>query len=121
MDDLYQEIILDHARSPHNKGVLKDATHTIKGSNASCGDSVQMQFVVKDGVVTDLKWQGDGCAISTASTSLISDLVIEKSIAEAKAITERDLMDEMGLERVLPTREKCLMLPLRILAKLEEK
>jgi nitrogen fixation NifU-like protein len=81
MDDLYQEIILDHARSPHNKGVLKVATHTIKGSIASCGDSVQMQLVVNVGVVSDLIWQGDGCAISTASTILISDLLIEKSIS----------------------------------------
>jgi len=121
MDDLYHEIILDHAREPRNKGVIEHATLTIKGTNASCGDSIEMQFVITDGKITDLKWSGDGCAISTASTSIASELVMGKSVKEAKNLSEEVLMAEMGLTRLLPTREKCLLLPLRVLAKLEEK
>lgn len=119
MDDLYREIILDHAHNPRNFGQLDHPTQVEKDANASCGDMVEMQFLVEKGKIIDVKWRGVGCAISTASASLISELVIEKSVKEAKKLTQKQLMDKMGLKEILPTREKCLLLPLRILAKLE--
>ncbi|HKY74141.1 MAG TPA: SUF system NifU family Fe-S cluster assembly protein [Patescibacteria group bacterium] len=115
MSDLYQEVILDHAQHPHNFGSLEHPTHTIKDANASCGDMVEMYLVVKNGKITDVKWRGIGCAISTASASMVSDLIKGKSIASAKALTKEKLMKEMGLDEILPTREKCLVLPLRVL------
>lgn len=115
MSDLYQEVILDHAQHPHNFGSLEHPTYTIKDANASCGDMVEMYLIVKDGKITDVKWRGIGCAISTASASMVSDLIKGKTPTAAKKMTKEYLMSEMGLDTILPTREKCLMLPLRVL------
>lgn len=121
MDDLYREIVLDHASSPRNFGKLEHPTHTIKATNASCGDAFEMQFLVEKGKIAEVGWHGVGCAISTASTSLLSELVLGKTVKEAKKITAKTMLAEMGLTKILPTREKCLALPVRILSNLEEK
>lgn len=117
-DDLYQAVILDHVDHPRNFGVLKHPTHTMREANASCGDMVEVQLHVKNGKIVDVKWRGVGCAISTASMSMLSEMIKGKTIAQVKKITEPQLMKEMGLKEILPTREKCLVLPLKLLQKL---
>jgi nitrogen fixation NifU-like protein len=117
MSDLYQEIILEHAQHPHHFGALDCPTHTAKDANASCGDLVEMQITVKNKKITNVGWRGVGCAISTASASILSDLILGKTIEQAKKIQLQDLLKEIGMDSVLPTREKCVMLPLKVLQK----
>lgn len=118
MSDLYQEIILDHVNKPRNFGVMENPTVTLKEANASCGDMVEMQLSIVKDKILDVKWRGIGCAISTASASMLSEMLIGKTVSQAKKIKKVDLMKEMGLTEILPTREKCLVLSLKLIEKL---
>lgn len=118
MSDLYQEIILEHARHPHHFGELKHPTHSLKGVNASCGDMLELQLVVEKGKIQEIAWKGNGCAISTASSSILSDLIKGKTIEQAKKINIKNLLKEMGLKTIMPIREKCLTLALKTLQSL---
>ena len=87
--ELYQEVILDHSKKPRNFGPLPDATRQADGYNPLCGDRATV-FVRLDGdVVADVKFQGAGCSISTASASMMTESVKGKSRAEAEALFER--------------------------------
>lgn len=86
LTDLYQQVILDHSKSPRNYRVMPDPTCTAQGTNPLCGDQVQV-FLKLDGErIADLSWQGNGCAISRASTSLLTDALKGHTKAEAKAL-----------------------------------
>ena len=75
--DLYRELILDHARSPRHFGVLPGATHSAQGSNPLCGDSLQLYIEMQaDGIINAISFDGNGCAISIASASLMSETVL---------------------------------------------
>jgi nitrogen fixation NifU-like protein len=89
LNDLYQEVILDHNRRPRNFHALADASHLAEGYNPLCGDRLTLYLKVADGVVTDVSFEGAGCAISKASASLMTDAVKGKSIAEAQALFDR--------------------------------
>ncbi|MBT3223840.1 MAG: SUF system NifU family Fe-S cluster assembly protein [Proteobacteria bacterium] len=84
--ELYQEVILDHNRRPRNFRALEDATHSAAGHNPLCGDNVTVSLILTDGVVTDIAFQGSGCAISTASASLLTEAVKGKTEEEIQAI-----------------------------------
>jgi len=86
LDDLYQEVILDHNRSPRNRGRLPDPDREAEGYNPLCGDHVRIYLKVKDNVVTDVTFEGTGCAISTASASMMTESVKGKTLEEAKAL-----------------------------------
>ena len=83
IDQLYQEIILDHYRNPHHKGLRDEYDVEVHHVNPTCGDEVTVRVAVKDGVVTDVSYDGQGCSISQASTSVMTDLVIGRSVDEA--------------------------------------
>ena len=83
---LYQEVILDHSRNPRNFGVLDEADHEAAGNNPLCGDQITLYVNTSDGVVTDISFEGSGCAISTASASLMTEALKGKSVEEAKRI-----------------------------------
>ena len=85
--DLYQEVILDHGRKPRNFRRLEDATETARGDNPMCGDRIEL-FIRRadDGTIADAAFQGRGCAISTASASLMTETVKGKTAEEAKAL-----------------------------------
>ena len=89
LSDLYQEVILDHNRRPRNFHVLDDASHRAEGYNPLCGDRLTLYLKVADGIVTDVAFEGAGCAISKASASLMTDAVKGKTVAEAEALFER--------------------------------
>jgi nitrogen fixation NifU-like protein len=89
LNDLYQEVILDHNRRPRNFHALADASHTAEGFNPLCGDRLTLYLKVAGGVVNDVSFEGSGCAISKASASLMTDAVKGKSIAEARALFDR--------------------------------
>ncbi|HKC51824.1 MAG TPA: SUF system NifU family Fe-S cluster assembly protein [Myxococcota bacterium] len=86
--DLYQEVILDHTKRPRNFGPLGSATHRATGRNPLCGDQLVLMLDIKDDVVRDAHFAGKGCAISTASASLLTEAVKGKTTAEAHGLFE---------------------------------
>ena len=86
LGDLYQEVILDNYKSPKNFGDLKEATHAAHGDNPLCGDKVMVFVKMENGTIEDIRFKGSGCAISTASASLMTEAIKGKSKEEANAI-----------------------------------
>lgn len=84
--DLYQELIIDHGRRPRNFGALADANHTAEGFNPLCGDRITLFVKTRDGVIEDVRFEGTGCAISTASASLMSEALKGRTVVEAQAL-----------------------------------
>ena len=133
MDDqfreLYQEIILDHNRSPRNFGSLPDATHKLEGQNPLCGDHYVIYLKVRDGKVEDVRFEGKGCAISKSSTSVMSEFIKGKKIEEIDdyvylfqkivrgELDPAEYMEKLGKLAVFagvsefPMRVKCATLP----------
>jgi nitrogen fixation NifU-like protein len=125
LEDLYQEVILDHNRRPRNFRAL-DAGQKAEGFNPLCGDRITVYLTVDGGVITDVAFQGSGCAISKASASLMTESVKGKTVAEAQALFERfqqmitapaeASVDNLGKLTVLagvrqfPVRVKCASL-----------
>jgi nitrogen fixation NifU-like protein len=87
--DLYQELILDHNKRPRNRGRLDEANHEAEGYNPLCGDRVTITVLVRDGVIEDVRFEGTGCAISTASASLMSEAIKGRTVEEAEALFRR--------------------------------
>ena len=87
--ELYQEVILDHYKKPRNFRALPDANRKLEGYNPLCGDKVTVQLRVEDGVVQDVGFEGSGCAISTASASMMTESVKGKSLADAEQLFRR--------------------------------
>ena len=124
--DLYQEVILDHNKRPRNFRAVEPRSHTADGYNPLCGDRVCVQLRVRDGVIEDVGFQGEGCAISTASASIMTESIKGRSVEEAQQLFERfhelvtgeesALDPELGKLAVLagvrdyPTRVKCATL-----------
>ncbi len=98
MDTLYQQIILDHYKNPHHRGVLDPFDAEVHHVNPTCGDEVTLRVNLKDGTVAEIGWEGEGCSISQASTSVMSDLVVGKPIDEAMALQQKflELMQSRG-------------------------
>lgn len=86
LDNLYRQVILDHSSHPHHRGKLGDSTQTIEMNNPTCGDVIQLELAVEDGVIKDIAFDGSGCSISTASASMMTDAVVGKTVAEAEAL-----------------------------------
>lgn len=84
--DLYQEVILDHGRRPRNFGPLAGANRHAEGFNPLCGDRLTLHLKVEDGVIREARFEGSGCAISTASASLMTEALKGRSEAEAEAM-----------------------------------
>jgi nitrogen fixation NifU-like protein len=85
---LYQEVILDHSKHPRNAGPLPEASHEARGHNPLCGDDITLYVQTEDGVITDIRFEGSGCAISTASASLMTEAVKGRTLAEVDALFE---------------------------------
>lgn len=84
--DLYQEVILDHGRKPRNFGPLADANRHANGFNPLCGDKISVQMKVEDGIVRAIHFEGAGCAISTASASLMTEALVGKPESDAHTL-----------------------------------
>lgn len=87
--DLYQEVIFDHYRHPRHHGALQNANHRAEGYNPLCGDRISLSLLVEDGVVKDARFEGAGCAIATASASMMTEALIGKSEAQVQTLFER--------------------------------
>ena len=128
LDGLYQEVILDHYKRPHHKGLSDSKDIQVHHVNPSCGDEVTLNLTVDGGVVKDISWDGVGCSISQASTSIMTDLVLGKTVAAAYEVMDNfsELMASKGAkvgdEEILddavalagvskfPARVKCALL-----------
>ena len=87
--DLYQEVILDHAKKPRNFGAMPGANHHADGHNPLCGDKLKLFVKTEDGRIADVRFEGSGCAISMASASLMSEAIKGKTESEARDMFER--------------------------------
>ena len=98
LDSLYQEVILDHYKHPLHKKLAQTFSAQVHHVNPSCGDEITLNVTIADQIVKDVSWDGVGCSISQASTSIASDLMIGKSLEEALKIVESfsDLMSSKG-------------------------
>lgn len=127
LDSMYQDIILDHYRNPHGKG-LRDGDAEVHHVNPTCGDEITLRVKLDGATVADVSYESQGCSISQASASVLNDLVVGKTVGEAQAVQEAflELMQSKGQgegdEEVLedavafagvskyPARVKCALL-----------
>ena len=114
-DDIYREIILDHYRNPRNKGKLTDPDVTIHDSNPLCGDEIDMHLRVEQDKIKDIKFEGRGCAISQASASMLTEMVLDKPLSMVKNLVKEDILENIGLTNLGPARIKCALLSLKVL------
>lgn len=118
--DMYAEEILDHYRNPRNFGKLQNPDVSHRELNPLCGDQYEFQMRFSDGAVKEIKFNGDGCAISMASASMLTEFSKGKSAADLKKVTRGEVLKLLGIS-VSPARLKCAMLPLSILKACLEK
>lgn len=125
LNELYQQTVLDHNRSPRNFRKLVDANRVGEGSNPSCGDRFTVFLNLENSIIQDIGFQGSGCAISKASASVMTELVKGKTVAEAAALFQKyqDMLKNDQVEndiaelrafhgiRKFPMRVKCALLP----------
>jgi nitrogen fixation protein NifU and related proteins len=113
--DIYREIILDYYRNPRNYGKIENPDISQRDSNPLCGDELEMHLNIKDDKVADVKFTGKGCAISQASASMLTELIMGKDFAYVKKLTKEDILDNLGLHELGPARIKCALLSLKVL------
>ncbi len=124
LDNLYREVIMEHYKNPRNKGLVENENYkTFRIKNPSCGDDITIQSFVIDGIIKDCRQEGHGCSISMASASVLTEMMIGKTVEEALEVAENYLNmvsnkqynETMDLEeaevfsgvRQFPARVKC--------------
>ncbi|QLG49971.1 Fe-S cluster assembly sulfur transfer protein SufU [Natrinema halophilum] len=109
--DMYRQQILDHYKNPRNYGGLKDPTFTHVGENPMCGDEIRMDVKLDEDeeTIERVAFQGDGCAISQASASMLSGELVGKSVDELLEMDRDDVIDMLGVD-ISPMRVKCAVL-----------
>lgn len=100
LDALYQEVILDHYKHPQYKGLLSTYDAQVHHVNPSCGDEITLNLALENNSILSISWDGVGCSISQASVSIMSDLVIGKSVDEARVVLDNfvELMQSKGIK-----------------------
>jgi nitrogen fixation protein NifU and related proteins len=114
LDSLYREVILDHYKNPRGHGVIDGADAEAEGQNPLCGDEVSIAVAFEGDTIADVKFQGRGCAISQAATSMLMDMVKGRSAQEVATMSREELLDEVGIP-LTPVRLKCALLGLGVL------
>ena len=109
--DLYRQQILDHYKNPRNYGDLEEATFSHVGENPMCGDTIEMDVVLDDTeeVIERVAFSGDGCAISQAAASMLSEQLQGMRVAELQAMDRDDVIEMLGVD-ISPMRVKCAVL-----------
>jgi nitrogen fixation protein NifU and related proteins len=114
MDTFYREQIMDHYRNPRYRGRLAAPSGSSEELNPLCGDMIHVDVVVADGQLVDARFDGHGCAVSQATTSMLLEEVVGKRVEELEAFTRDDLFTLLGV-RLSPARMKCALLSLGVL------
>lgn len=133
LNQLYRSVIMDHYKTPRNKGVIDDGTMTVDMNNPTCGDAIRLTLDVQDEIVQDAKFDGEGCSISLASASMMTEAIKGKTIEHALEMSEEfskmmlgedyDIPEEYGDIEALsgvsqfPARIKCATLTWKALEK----
>ena len=104
LKDLYQEIILDHNKNPRNYGKMEDSTHNAEGYNPMCGDHYSIYLKVKDGIISDVTFEGAGCAISKSSASMMTANLKGKTIEDAKRMFSE-------FQNMMTSEKPCVEVP----------
>ncbi len=120
MHDLYQAHVLSHVQHPHHKGVLDRSTHSGHSTNASCGDDLTLHLRIENDTITDATFTGTGCAISQATASMLTDVLITLPFTDATHLAEATVDRLLGF-KVSTGREKCAYLCLAALRNALEK
>lgn len=114
-DELYQERILEHYEEPFHRGNCPGATHVHQDDNPLCGDVVRLELAIGSaGEIDDAWFDGDGCCISQASASMLVERIQGKSLDDVKRFSAEDMLALFGA-RLTPNRQKCCLLPWRVL------
>lgn len=135
LDQLYRSVIMDHYKKPRNKGILQDNSVTIDMNNPTCGDRIHLTLKIEDGIVTDAKFDGEGCSISMSSASMMTETIKGKKLEEALQYADifskmmlgedidEDILDDLGDVAALqgvskfPARIKCATLAWKAMEK----
>ncbi|MDY6765914.1 MAG: SUF system NifU family Fe-S cluster assembly protein [Candidatus Nanohaloarchaea archaeon] len=109
---LYEEKILEHYQEPHNEGTIDDADMDAHVENPHCGDAFTFTAALDDGIISDIRFEGEGCALSIASASMLTERVEERPVEDAIDVGQEDILDMMGIQKdaVAPVRMKCILL-----------
>jgi nitrogen fixation NifU-like protein len=115
-DQMYREVILDHYKNPRGHGLLAEPDAIAEGQNPLCGDevTVSVRFGADGETIEEIGFEGQGCAISQAATSMLTELVQGRTAAEVAALPKQELLDEIGIP-LTPVRLKCAILGLGVL------
>jgi len=115
--DLYSEIILDHFKNPHNAGNLENPDKSATESNPLCGDKIQIDLNLdKEGKITEIAFSGEGCAISQAASSMLTDKVLGMTSKEITSLNHKDIYEMLKVD-ISPGRAKCALLALETIKK----
>lgn len=114
MDDIYRQYILEHYREPRNHGHLDQPDIAAADTNPLCGDRIEIDLRIADGRVTEVRFDGRGCAISQAAASMLTERIEGATLDDLRALTPRDVLDMLGVE-IGPARQRCALLGLRVL------
>ncbi len=113
-DQLYREVILDHYKNPRGHGLLDAPDAQAEGQNPLCGDEVTVSLRFDGNVIADVGFEGRGCAISQAATSMLTELVVGRDADEVARMPKEELLEEIGIP-LTPVRLKCAILGLGVL------
>jgi nitrogen fixation protein NifU and related proteins len=114
-EQLYREVILDHYKAPRNHGLLDPADAVAEGQNPLCGDEIRVTVRFGEGdILEQVGFEGQGCAISQAATSMLSELVTGRTAQDIAAMPKEELLEEIGIP-LTPVRLKCALLGLGVL------
>ena len=114
-DQFYREVILDHYKNPHNYGLLEPSDALAEGQNPLCGDevSISIRFGADGETIEEIGFEGRGCAISQAATSMLTDIVKGRKAADVAALPKEEILAEVGIP-LTPVRMKCAILGLGV-------
>jgi nitrogen fixation protein NifU and related proteins len=115
-DQLYREVILDHYKNPRGHGIIEGADAQAEGENPLCGDEVtiSVRFAADGETIDEIGFEGRGCAISQAATSMLTEMVKGRKASEVAELPKEELLDEIGIP-LTPIRLKCAILGLGVL------
>lgn len=114
MDDFYREFILDHYKRPRNFGTLENPDITHEEDNPFCGDRIRIDVKLHEGHVADVRFTGEGCAISTAAASILTDKIKGAPVERLRAFSKEEMLQALGIP-LSPIRLKCGLLALKVL------
>ncbi len=108
---IYQEQILQHYHNPSNNGIIENATHSSSRNNPTCGDKMRIDMIIKDDIINEISFSGEGCAISQATASMLTEQLKGEKIEKLLNMTKEDIISMLGIQ-LSHARLKCALLSL---------